>query len=409
MLTADLVEARIVRGKLVPAYVDPADPVALAVAETVSEVFIQGAGATRAVIENEIHRLGGVRKEYLFHRGLAKLLFDRAQLQTELPAGADPAEFRARVFTRAAQEWLAAGPLGVDPELLRAKLADELGVQREELQRLLFADLKEEQVLRAIDPVAPANLLREYNLALCQAVLLRATRLEIQIPPQPAAVYRALFRAIKFHRLLYEVEGDATAGYRISLDGPLSMFSAAAKYGVSFANFVPTLLHCDGFDATATVGWGRARTTRTFEFSHADGFAATTHLAGAYQPEEMGWFSAQFAKLESDWEISEAHEIVDLGGRGVLVADYVFIHRGTGLVVPFEILGYWRRGSLESRLRLLREHGRGDVLLGIGRGLSADEGSLADVPAQIYVFRSVPIAREVRERLDAMARAAPSS
>lgn len=400
MLTGDLIETRVVRGKVVPAYVG-SDESAHEIATSSIALFQSAVGRTRGELEAELRQLGGVRREYLLQRGFAKLLFDRCEFAGSLSDDLDAPELRRRVFSAAAESWLAAGPHGIDADALRAELAPRFGVDAEALRRLLYADLKEEQVIVRFDDLSPRELIERYDLALCQAVLLRATRLEVKLPPQSAAVYRALFRAIKFHQLLFEVEGSADEGYTIVLDGPLSLFSAASKYGLQLAQFVPHLLHCDGFTARATVAWGKARTLRTFEFSHANGFAPTQRLLGAFVPEEMGWFIEQFEKLGSDWNVSDQSEIVDLGGRGVFVADYVFTHRGTGLVVPFEVLGYWRRSALESRLRILRQYGTPDLLLGIGRELRADAESLQDLPGEVYVFRSVPIAREVREHLDA--------
>lgn len=400
MLTADLVEARVVRGKIVPAYVG-GDGSALEIAASAIALFQDAVGRSRGELESELRQLGGVRREYLLQRGFAKLLFDRCEFVTGLSDDLDAPELRRRVFSAAARRWLDSGPRGIDADALRAELAPQFGLDADALRRLLYADLKEEQIIAKFDALSPHELVERYDLALCQAVLLRATRLEVELPPQSAAVYRALFRAIKFHQLLFEVEGRAEEGYRITLDGPLSLFSAASKYGLQLAQFVPHLLHAAGFAARATVAWGQSRTLRTFEFSHQNGFAPPNRLLGGFVPEELNWFVEQFTKLESEWNVSDQSEIVDLGGRGVLVADFVFTHRGTGLVVPFEVLGYWRRSALESRLRLIRQHGTADLLLGIGRDLRVDEESLEDLPGEVYVFRSVPIAREVRERLDA--------
>ena len=109
----------------------------------------------------------------------------------------------------------------------------------------------------------------------------------------------------------------------------------------------------------------------------------------------MRWLGEQFPKLGSEWDISTEAEIVDLGGRGVMVPDYAFHHRATGRRVFLEIFGYWRRGAIESRLKLLREHGPPNFILGLASSLRVDEEALEDVPGEVYTFRSAPIAREV--------------
>ncbi len=64
-----------------------------------------------------------------------------------------------------------------------------------------------------------------------------------------------------------------------------------------------------------------------------------------------------------------------------------------------EILGFWRRGAVESRLELLRRHGPRNVILAVSRELRVDEET-ADLPGELYTFRTVPVAREVHECLE---------
>ena len=51
-----------------------------------------------------------------------------------------------------------------------------------------------------------AQGLDRYNVALAQAVLLRSTRVRVAFRGEPPQRYRQLLRAVKFHRLICEVE-----------------------------------------------------------------------------------------------------------------------------------------------------------------------------------------------------------
>ncbi len=399
MLTADLVDARIVRDKVKPIYVDWNDPDVHAAAELVIDAFARGVGKPRGDLEAELKQLGGVRKEYLFRRGLAKLMFDRCEFATRCPM--EPQDLRRLVFERAAKAHVEAGPLGLDPLPLLESIGAELGMEAVDLTRALYADLKEEEIVASVDLPTPRALLHRYDLALAQAVLLKATRLEISIPKQKLTVLRALFRAIKFHRLMHEVTRDDEGGFSIVLDGPLSLFQAAAKYGVSMALFLPSLLHCDGFELEAEVQWGRARAIKRFQLSSAEGLVTEQRLTGQYQPEELSWFLTQFRKLDSEFDVSDDPEVIDVDGGAVIIPDFVFVHRRTGRSIAFEVFGPWRRGALESRLKRLSGHRQLHLLLGVGRDLRVDASAHDGVPENVYVFRSVPIAREVLARLNA--------
>ncbi|HLU49571.1 MAG TPA: DUF790 family protein, partial [Planctomycetota bacterium] len=215
MLTADLVRATVHRGRVRPCFVDPRDEEMLALAERLIATFEGGAGRPRYEIQGELDDLAGTETDFLLQRGLAKLLFDRSEFATE--AVRDPEELRREVFSAAARlhRDRPAGN-GIAPGLIDT-VAREVGLPSDEIATSLFADLREEQIMRSTRAPSPAALLEAYNTALAQAVLLRATRLDIEIGPQTPARYRELFRSLKFHRLLHQVSGSAEEGYRIHL------------------------------------------------------------------------------------------------------------------------------------------------------------------------------------------------
>ena len=86
---------------MIPLYLDRSNPQWLEAAESLLLLFREGVGMTRGEIENEIDELfGGGGKATLVHRGLAKVLEDRAEF--EVVADVPPEEIREKVFTAAA-------------------------------------------------------------------------------------------------------------------------------------------------------------------------------------------------------------------------------------------------------------------------------------------------------------------
>ena len=399
MLTADLVQAAVRGGEVQPRYIGVNDKDALALAGHLIGLFDAHVGRTKGALDTALKDYLGSGTAFLLHRGLAKLLTDRSEFTTR--SEVDPEELRRAVFLAAARVRNSGESLRVDRSAVFAEAGSALGVDPAICESNLYADLKDEQVLERFKSVDAPWLLNRYNLALAQAVLLRATELIAQIPPQTAARYRDLFRQIKFCQLLYRVEGTADEGYTLFLDGPVSLFKSSNRYGVQMANFLPTLIHCEGYALAASVRWGKKRTERVFRLSSASGLVPPRHQPGQWQPEEMAWLKEQFPKLGSDWTASTETELVDLGGRGVLVPDYVFRHPD-GRVVYMELFGYWRKGAVESRVELLREHGPENLILGLSKELAADREGLDELPGSVYVFRTTPIAREVLKLLEGM-------
>lgn len=415
MLTADLIRARVYRGEVRPRYIEPDHPDHLALAARLIEIFAAHQGRKRGELACELSDFLGTGTAFLLHRGLAKLLYDRSTFETAAPD--DPAALRRRVFTAAAAAYRApreSGTTGAGPshagtlhagtrQAVLAGAAADLDLTPEEVERGLYADLKEEQVLAGFEPPQPGWLLDRYNVALAQAVLLRASELTIRLGHQSPRDLRALFRKVKFFQLLHRVTRDGDTGWLLHLDGPLSLFRSSQKYGLQMASFLPTLLHFDHWSLTASLLWGKRRQERSFRLSPATGLRPYGQLSGRWQPEELTAFAEAFARLDSGWEIDGDTDLVELGGQGLLVPDLVFQHRDSGTRVFMEVLGFWRRGAVESRLELLARRGPPNLILALSKRLAGGrEEELARLPGEIYLFRSMPLAREVLKRLEAI-------
>lgn len=406
MLTADLLRVRTYKGEIRPRYIDASHPEALALAARLIEIFAAHEGRPRHELDEELKDFLGTGTDFLLHRALAKLLHDRSTFDTAAPA--DPEELRRAAFEAAVAAWRRPHdpddphPFRFDREAVLGEAAAGLGFATADLERGLYADLKDEQVLTSFERCRPEWLLDRYNVGLAQAVLLRAEELTVRIEGQTALAYRELFRKVKFFQLLHRV-GRLDDGYEIVLDGPASLFKMGTRYGVQMASFLPTLLHFEGWTLEAKLRWGKRRLRRTFQLSPRAGLRPHTRLKAQWQPEELGWFPEQFTKLESEWTVSTDAELLDLGGEGVLVPDFVFHHPPSGARVYMEVFGFWRKGAIVSRLRLLRRHGPKNLILALSKQLAAGQEGLDEIPGDVYVFRSSPIARQVLKLLEGYA------
>ncbi|MEM7481040.1 MAG: DUF790 family protein [Acidobacteriota bacterium] len=401
MLTTDLILARRYKGEIRPRYIDTDDPDHRALADSLIEIFRASVGRPRHELEAELADLLGTGTAFLLHRGLAKLLLDRCTFETEAPI--EPAELRRRVFEQSAAAWLSDSREDFAferPATLTAAL-DGTGLTLEDTDRYLYADLKGEQILQRWKPCDGDWLLRRYNVALAQGILLRASELTLEIGPQPTRRWRALFRKIKFFQLMHSVEGSPRRGYRIHLDGPASILKSSQRYGLQMASFLPTLLHFDDWSLDATVFWGKKRLEAALRLASDQGLDPCTRLTGQWRPDELADLAGRFRKLGSEWEISTDAALVDLGGRGVLVPDFRFRHPD-GCEAFLEVFGYWNRGALENRLALLAEHGPPNLILALSAKLATQRDGLQELPGEIMTFRSRPLPRKVLERLEAL-------
>src|SRR5262249_34458327 len=157
--------------------------------------------------------------------------------------------------------------------------------------------------------------------------------------------YRQLFRQVKFHRLMCEVEATGPDAYCLRLDGPLSLFSATQKYGLQLALFLPALLHCKDYELHAELRWGPQRKPTTFTLTPRDGLVSHLPETGMYVPAELAMFVELFRKKITTWDIAEEPQVLPLGD-GFWVPDFRLEQRASGRAVLLEVLGFWRRASV---------------------------------------------------------------
>ncbi len=396
MLTGNLVLVKTARQRVIPRYLNRESIQWLEMAESLLMIYREGGGRTRGEIETEVDELIGEGVATLVPRGLAKVLDDRAEF--EVVAQLPPDKVREQVFSAAAayrRQLRAAGhraPFRRD--LVMEQVASTLGVESETVSASMFADLKDENRMLRFDDLGAQALIDRYNVALAQAVLLRSVLLKAEVRGEGPARYRQLFRWLKFHRLLYRVEGSMRAGYQIQIDGPMSLFSSTTKYGLQMALFLPALLQCQDFRLDAELRWGPKREPRWFHLESSDALVSHYREAGQYVPAEVSAFLDRFRQIAPDWEVSEFSEVIELGREAVWVPDYRFLHRPTDTDVYVEILGFWKRSSLDRLLRLLPQHGPPRYVLAVSDRLKVDEESLDELTGPVLRFKEIPNAPE---------------
>ena len=180
----------------------------------------------------------------------------------------------------------------------------------------------------------------------------------------------------------------------------MSLFIATNKYGLQMALFLPALLLCDDFRLDAELRWGPRREPRRFHLESNDGLTSHYADSGTYVPAELHAFLDRFRQVAPAWEVSESTEVVELGREGVWVPDYRFVHKATGTDVLVEVLGFWKRSSLDRLLRLLPKHGPPRHVLAISDRLKVDDEALDDLPGPVLRFKEIPNAPELAALLE---------
>lgn len=393
MLTADLIRPVVRSGVLTVRYLDTENTELLSAAEQLIDLWTRHVGKPRATLDEAMEELVGDETRFLVLRGLAKLLDDRAQWA--MAAAVDPATARQAVFEAAA----AARPIrsrpgvsGTPRDVVLAAAASRLNISPLDLEQALYADLRAEQVLVEFDTFEPAALLHRYNLALAQAVLLRAREMRVVVASARAAAIRGFFRALKFHQLMHTAARQPDGGWTVVIDGPLSLFEPSNRYGLQLALALPTAMQLDHWSVEADIDWRGDGRLSTFRVCPEDGLVPPRTLRGTWRTEEEQTLRSRLDEAATEgktaWRVSPSVEVIDLNGVDVLVPDFALQHPD-GRCALVEMIGRSRKSYFERRLPLLAQHSPPGLVLCVAKSLMASSGDLKDLGLALVPFSHV--------------------
>jgi predicted nuclease of restriction endonuclease-like RecB superfamily len=335
--------------------------------------------------------------------GLRKLLLDRCEFEQ---VEGDPPAVRRAVFEAAASARAALeSGQEFDREAVLASVAADLGLETEAVESLLFADLRAAHRLVRCEAPGADSLVRAYETGQAQAVLLRATRVEVELDGAGPGGWRALFHKLKFLRLLHRITPLDGGGHRIEIDGPFSLFSASTKYGLQLAMLLPALDACGAWRLRADVRWGKDK--KTLRFEHEGGRGASEDADGAapvHLSDEVQTLVKRFRGLKTSWSVRPAKRVLELPGVGLCVPDLVFSDAARGARVYLEVMGFWSRDAVWRRVELVEAGLDARILFCVSSRLRVSEAALdGETSGALYVYKGVMNARRIAEKLDVLA------
>jgi predicted nuclease of restriction endonuclease-like RecB superfamily len=366
-------------------------------------------GQTREELLDALEAVDATPRDRRIKDGLVKLALDRCAF--DVPDDLDPEATRREVFLRASAARATLGPFArFDRGSVVSEVAREQGVTTEAIENALFADLRGAHRLLAFDAPSSEALVAAYEHGQAQAVLLRATKVTVDVRATSAGALRSLFRRLKFLRLLHAITKTGE-GCRIVIDGPFSLFESVTKYGLQLALMLPAFEECGAFSLLADVRWGKDRTALTFRLE--GGSETTVCPTRATLPDEVDALVRSFKTLGTAWRVAPNAKILELPGIGLTIPDLVFERGGKAdwprETIYLEVMGYWSRAAVWRRVELVQS-GLGErILFAVSSRLRVSEEVLdGDLPGALYVYKGTMSARVVADRLEILTRRRPS-
>lgn len=339
-------------------------------------------------------------KERRLYEGLVKLVSDACEFGA-LPE-LDPAELRRRVFSAASEQRQGLSQdASFDRQEIIDRIAGELGISAEALERGLYADLKGAQRLEAVPAQwTSATLVDAYERGQLQAALLRAVSVRLIVRCTDPAGYRRLFHRLKFQRLLYRIERLPDGSHQVDVDGPFSLFESVTKYGLQLASLVPALLECDHVSLEADLRWGKTR--KPGKLIHELRGASTE--GEPLLRDDVAALLGRVQATAGPWRARPCSDVLDLPGVGLCVPDLVFERVGYRPVY-FEVLGFWSRDAVWRRVELAEGGLEASVVFAVSTRLRVSEAVLeGHESSALYVYKGSMSPRAVLEKVASVAR-----
>ena len=345
-------------------------------------------GERRARLREALEEAERDADSFKLVRGVAALLEREATFETR--ADVPPRRTRRVVFESAESVGVTNGS---ERAAALSTAADRLGVGTTAVERSLYADREENQILAAFDPRwTPETLLEQYDLSLAQTALFDATEVRVR-SSEPAD----LVSAVKRLGLMYEVR-QTDAGRELVVTGPDSLFRATRRYGTSFARLLRSVAKTDDWRLSATIEErGRERTmTLTDDDVSVPGVEPVAEPT--YDSAVESEFAAAFESLDTDWNLVREPEPLETGNR-VMIPDFAFDYAPAGAAVEsvadrfrvyFEIMGFWTPEYVEKKLSQLATVEDVELLVAVDESLAASEA----IEARDH--RAIPYSGSVR-------------
>jgi predicted nuclease of restriction endonuclease-like RecB superfamily len=213
---------------------------------------------------------------------------------------------------------------------------------------------------------------------------------------------RALLRALAFHQLIFTAKLLPDGAVWLLLDGPASIFATSTRYGMELSKALAVIVGLGEWSLSAELR-EPGKPSAKVQLSDQDPLEAPRRLRGAWVSEEVNHLAAQLEAKTSGWELSREPDLLVLDGQTVVVPDLLLTERSSGRRVGVEVIGYWRRSSLERRLASLGKRAPHDLIVCVSKRLAADKEAPLEHPNLLW-FTGVISAKSLLEKAAKLAR-----
>jgi len=251
---------------------------------------------------------------------------------------------------------------------------------KSDIEKAIYGDLPEQQMLIKIENIKSEELVRKYNLSLTQTLLFNALELNLSVDSD----FQLIFRSLKMLGLMYEIDDKS-----IKITGPASLFKKTKKYGVSFAKLFSYILKANKWEISAKVEipLGNESKIYPFELKSSNNvlFPLNARPIVRFDSQVESQFYNKFKTLNSDWNIKREPTFVKAGNY-VIIPDFGFYK--FGMEYYLEIVGFWTPDYLEKKISKLNS-AECKIIVAVNQNLNCKK---EDFPGEVIFYKkNIPL------------------
>ena len=391
LIPKDLQRFAIDGPNVTPQYIK-ATPAVSNLVDQILDCFRFAVGDSYGNLQDALETIALTSQRHRLIHGIIHVLEDYLQFQET--CAVDPILLRKSLFEKAAQIQSSGFAKSNWRESIVNEVANEFGIVPEQIDDLLYADLKSERIITQFDDRDVNQAIAEYNLALAKSLLLYARTLTftIDFPQQSCAIsLRKLFQSLKFFNLLFETRAITETAWQFTVDGPSAILPQPQKYATSLAAFLPTLYLFQNWHATASVEIDQH--SYTWQLKPDDFPPPDLHFAHRL-PQETMQLANRIHEIAPQWSVNHDTPILQFGPQAVWIPDFSITNAQTKKTAHVELLGFWRADYLNRRLEKLKNAPH-NLILVLSDKLKIDAHQLAKTNVQFVFFKVTPKAKDI--------------
>jgi predicted nuclease of restriction endonuclease-like RecB superfamily len=203
---------------------------------------------------------------------------------------------------------------------------------------------------------------------------------------------------MKLCRLMHTIK-RGERGYRIELDGPLSLLRGTKRYGLKMAVFLPALALCQNWRMETVI----VKRGKRLVYSLDDRSGLVSHFRrfplfdSKLESDFAADFEKTFQQSSHEWSLARADAVIPVGRNEIMIPDFT-LRNQMGLEVHLEIVGFWTLEYLNMKIAKVREANLDNLILAVSKQLALSQTEAEEL--NVLWFGKKLSAIEVLRRAD---------